>query len=261
MADGVMREKVGAVCVLTLDAPASRNALSTDVRTLLRGHVRDAMADDAVRVIILTGAGGNFCSGGQLQPVDAAAAAPDAERTRANMAIMQDVARLFVTGPKPCIAAVEGFAFGAGLSLASACDLVVAGEGAKFCASFGRVGLMADAGLLSTLAKRVGAGRARDILFTARTLTAAEAAEMGLVERLAPTGEALATALAIAHQIAALAPLAIAAMKRVLSDEAVTLEAVLAAEADIQPRLTYSTDYLEGRAAFREKRAPRFTGA
>ncbi len=261
MADGVLREMVGAVCVLTLDAPASRNALSTEIRTLLRGHVRDAMADEAVRVIILTGAGGNFCSGGQLQPVDATAAAPDAERTRANMAIMQDVARLFVNGPKPCIAAVEGFAFGAGLSLASACDLVVAGQGAKFCASFGRVGLIADAGLLSTLSKRVGAGRARDILFTARILTAAEAAEIGLVERLAPTGEALAGALAIAREIAALAPLAIAAMKRVRAEGVDTLEAVLIAEAEVQPRLTYSTDSLEGRAAFREKRAPRFTGA
>ena len=261
MADSVTREQLDAVCVLTLDSPATRNALSVEMRIVLRDHLRAAMADETVRVVVLTGAGGHFCSGGKLQPAGPGADSPDAHRTRTNMGIMHDVVRELVGAPKPVIAAVEGYAFGAGLSLASACDLIVAADGAKFCAAFGRVGLMADGGLLWTLTRRVGAGRARDLLLTARIVEAAEAARIGLADRAAPAGAALKAAGALAAEIAALAPLPLAATKQALANGADTLEGVLATEADVQARLTYTADYLEGRAAFKEKRAPRFTGA
>jgi 2-(1,2-epoxy-1,2-dihydrophenyl)acetyl-CoA isomerase len=260
MSEGVTREQHEAVCVLTLDSPDTRNALSVDMRTALREHLRAAMADDTVRAVVLTGAAGHFCSGGKLQPA-ADNEEPDGHRTRVNMGIMHDVIRLLANGPKPTIAAVEGYAFGAGLSLACACDLIVAADGAKFCAAFGRVGLMADGGLIWTLAKRVGAGRARDLLLTARIAEMAEGLRIGLCDRTAPAGGALAAARRLAMEISALAPLSLSATKQALAKGADTLEAVLATEADVQPRLTYSADYLEGRAAFREKRAPRFTGA
>ncbi len=260
MPDCVTTEIADAVCVLTLNTPGSRNALSLEVRTRLRELLGVALADRSVRTVILTGAGGHFSSGGQMAPVNADSPKPDGERTRVNMAITQDVVRMIVNSDKPVIGAVEGAAFGAGLSLAAACDLLVAAGNARFCASFARVGLASDAGLMWTLSQRVGAGRARDLLLTARTVNATESLEIGLIDRLAPVGEALKTARELATQIAALAPLPLAAMKRQIAGGFHSLEDVLAAEAEIQPRLTYSSDYLEGRAAFREKRPPRFTG-
>ena len=163
--------------------------------------------------------------------------------------------------PKPVIAAVEGGAFGAGLSLVAACDYVVAGQGARFSASFGKVGLMADSGLLWTLTQRVGHGHARDLLLTGRTLLADEARQMGFINKLVPSGDALAEARAVAAAMRAVAPLSIAATKQVLHCRSSSLDEVLAAELDLQPELTATRDYAEGRAAFREKRAAVFVGA
>jgi enoyl-CoA hydratase/carnithine racemase len=154
---------------------------------------------------------------------------------------------------------VEGIAFGAGFSLAAACDYVVAAESARFGASFGKVGLMADAGLCWTLPQRVGAARARDILLTCRDVNGEEALAIGLVDQLVPTGTALQHALASGERYAATAPLSLAATKRVLDGKA-SLDAVLEAEASEQPQLTLSQDYAEGRAAFREKRPAIFRG-
>lgn len=256
MDEDVLREQRGDAVVLTLHAPAFRNACSVEMREALLEHLRLASTDSACRVIILTGAERNFCSGGRLP----ANAKPDPERTRTNVATLQEIARILYRGPKPSVAAVEGFAFGAGFSLAMACDYVVAGEGVRFAASFGKVGLMADAGLAWTLPQRIGAGRGRDLLLTGREVRGEEAQAIGMVDQLVPAGQALEAALVAGLRYSAIAPLALAATKRVLGDGNSSLDAVLAAEAEEQPRLTLSQDYVEGRAAFREKRAAVFRG-
>ena len=253
--DAVIREENNGAVILTLHAPAFRNACSVEMREALLNHLRDAVQDNACRYIVLTGSSGHFCSGGRLK-VDAK---PDPERTRRNVSVLQDIARLLHGGPKPTLAAVEGFAFGAGFSLAVACDYVVAAQGARFCASFGRVGLMADAGLCWTLPQRIGAARARDLLLTTREVHDEEAQRIGLIDQLVPAGEALDHALRAGERYGATAPLSLAATKRVL-DGKTSLDAVLEAEAVEQPMLSLSQDYAEGRAAFREKRRPMFRG-
>lgn len=256
----VTSEISGGICVLTLVAPEKRNAISIEMRTELRDLACAAADNDDVRVIIITGYGEHFSSGGQIAQANGAALKPDAERTRRNIGILHDIIRIFAAGKKPVIAAVEGAAYGAGMSFVSACDYVVVGKSARFCASFGKVGLMADSGLVWTLAQRVGRGRARDLLFTARVLGAEEAEQIGFANKMVEDGDALAAAKAVAADLLLMAPLAIASMKSVFNERSTSLEDVLAAELEIQPQLTFSKDYSEGRAAFKEKRRPAFQG-
>ncbi|OJY53900.1 enoyl-CoA hydratase/isomerase family protein [Sphingomonas sp. 67-41] len=261
MSDFVLRQEVGDVVVFTLNAPKVRNAISLEMREELLGYLKEASNSSTIRAIVLTGAEGNFCSGGQLQPTNGAAPKPDAQRTRRNIAMLQDIVRLLSAGPKPTIAAVEGYAYGAGLSLAAACDVLIAGGTARFCASFGKIGLMADAGLIWSLPQRVGPARGREIMLTGRVIDAAEAGQIGLANQVVPGGSALDAAMEVANSFANIAPLAIASMKRVLARGPNSLEDVLHAEGDAQPVLTLSQDYAEGRAAFKEKRKPVFRGA
>lgn len=261
MSEFILQRQQDGIVILTLNAPQLRNAISLEMREALLSHLRDASNDANVRAIVLTGAGGNFCSGGQLQPTDGSAPQPDAQRTRRNIAILQDIVRLLSAGPKPTVAAVEGYAYGAGMSLATACDVLVAAGNARFCASFGRIGLMADAGLIWSLPQRVGPACAREIMLTGRSVDAAEAGAIGLANRVVAAGAALEAALDIAGGFTGIAPLAIASMKRVLARGPNSLEDVLHAESDAQPVLALSQDYFEGRAAFKEKRLPVFRGS
>lgn len=260
MSQLVEQRREDGIVILTLSVPERRNAISLEMRKQLARELRAACADSACRAIVLTGAGGNFCSGGEVKPVNGGASSPDPQGTRRNVAILHEIVRMLVAGPKPTVAAVEGFAYGAGFSLAAACDHLVAAAGAKFCASFGRIGLMADAGLIWSLSQRVGASHARNILLTGRVVEAEDARQMGLANTLTGPGQALDAALEAAREMTHAAPLATAAMKAVLARGPLSLETVLAAEADLQPMLTMSQDYVEGRAAFRERRPPVFRG-
>ncbi len=248
------RSQDGATAILTLDYPARRNALAMEMRVRLIEALEAIEADRAVRAIVLTGAGGVFSAGGDISGMDATDLAAGRERFR----ITHRLVRLLIKGSKPVIAAVEGFCVGAGLSVALCCDTIVAGAGAQFAAGFGRVGLIADLGLLHTLPLRVGHGRARQILLYGGRMDGAEAERIGLVDHTVPDGAALEAALVRARLFHAMAPLPIALTRHRL---ALGLDDALDWERDAQAALFLTQDHAEGKAAFLAKRDPRFTGA
>lgn len=250
----------GSVFIFAMNMPQRRNAISIEMREELAAELGAACASDDCRAIVLTGAGEHFSAGGDVKSANGAAAAPDPGRTQRNVGVLHDIVRALIAGPKATVAAVEGSAYGAGLSLAAACDHVVASATARFCASFGKVGLIADAGLMWSLPQRIGTARAREMLLSCRVVEAVEAEAMGLANQRVEAGAALQHAIAAAHRLAATAPLTVAATKAMLARGPAPLEDVLAAEQDVQPRLTLSQDYAEGKAAFKERRAPVFRG-
>lgn len=250
-----MERRDGAV-ILTLNAPEKRNAVSTEMRIELRERLREAVDDSQCRAVILTGAGGTFCAGADVsQMVD-----NDIAYARQRLLILHDCVRLLASGGKPTLAAVEGHAVGAGLSLAAACDFVIAAPDAKLGAVFAKIGLVADCGLLWTLPQRIGQPRTKDLLYSARIVSGEEAAGIGLVDELAAPGAVLDAALARAATYAAGAPLALAATKSALSRGASSLDEVLALEPDMQLVMTFTADHAEAKKAFMEKRKPNFTG-
>lgn len=251
-------EQDGRTTILTLCAPQKRNAISMEMRAALLDALEHAVGDDHVRSIVLTGKGDHFCAGGDLGA--AHSFAPDPQRTERNVRILQDIVRL-IAGPKPVLAAVEGSAFGAGMSLAVACDFVIAAHGARFAASFAKVGLSADAGLTWLLPQRVGLSRSRRLMISGDVIDADDALAIGLADQLVPAGDALAAACAKAGKINMLAPLSIRAIKDTLAHPARSLDEVLETELGNQVRLASTADYIEGRTAFIEKRSAVFIGA
>ncbi|OKO81097.1 enoyl-CoA hydratase-related protein [Bradyrhizobium sp. AS23.2] len=248
------QEVNGETLVLTLNHPAKRNPLTQEIRAGLLAGMTRAEKDPAIRAVVITGAGGNFCSGGDIESMkEVTDLAAGRERFRET----HQLARLMVGGSKPSIAAVEGWAAGAGIALALCCDVVIATETARFMASFGRIGLIADFGLLATLPARVGQGRARNMLMTGEPVGAVEAERIGLADAVVPEGKALEAALAKAAVIARNAPLSIAYTKVAF---AANFEALLSWEREAQSTLLLTQDHAEGRAAFAEKRPPVFQG-
>ncbi len=248
------------IATLTMSAPQRRNALSTAMRTMLRDQLCSVSEDDAVHAIVLTGAGGHFSSGGDVTEMAPPGQPTDPVVGRRRLEILHAIVRILNGGPKPVVAAVEGFAFGAGMSFALACDWVVAAEGARFAAAFGKIGLVGDCGLLWTLPQRIGLPRAKDLLLTARAVDATEAFAMGMVDALVPAGQAHAAAVQKALQYRGVAPRAIAATKSTLARRPASFDDLLLVEADVQLPLSLSSDHEEARRAFLEKRPPVFTG-
>ena len=248
------RAQEGATAILTLDYPARRNALAMSMRQAIVDAMEAIEADPAVRAVVLTGAGGTFSAGGDISGMNVADLAGGRERFR----LTHRLVRLLIKSSKPILAAVEGHCIGAGLSLALCCDTVVAAEDARFAAGFGRVGLVADLGLLHTLPARIGQGRARQVFLYGEPMGAAEAEGIGIVDRLTPPGTALAAALERARLFHGAAPLPVAMTKQYL---AAGLDAALDWERDTQSALFLTADHAEGKAAFLGKRAPTFTGA
>ncbi len=249
----LIETRQGATAILTLDYPERRNALAMAMRGELAEAMEALEADTEVRAIVLTGGGGVFSSGGDISGMNVADMAAGRERFR----LTHRLVKLMICASKPLIAAVEGYAVGAGLSLALCCDTIVASASAKFAASFGKVGLVGDFGLLHTLPKRVGEGRARQILLYGETVTAARAEAIGLIDHLVPEGTALDAALARAALFAKAAPLAVGMTK---SWFAAGLADALEWERNTQSALFLTQDHAEGKAAFLDKRPPVFKG-
>ncbi|WP_405483440.1 enoyl-CoA hydratase/isomerase family protein [Streptomyces sp. NBC_00009] len=245
----------GPVRTLTLNRPSRRNALDLDDRRELLTALRAAEGDRSCRAVVLTGARGVFCAGGDIRSMS-----QDPEVARARLAVVNDIARALVRSPKPVISAVESGAFGLGLSLVAASDYVVAAQDARFVASFAKLGLTADTGLFWSLSQRVGPGRAKEIILLAGELTAEQAHGMGLLSEVVPAAEVMDRAMERAGQLAAASPAMVAGTKRIFAQDRQDLESVLAAEAEVQVELLAGDDFAEGRAAFLERRTPAFTG-
>ena len=249
----VREEMDGNVLILTIDYPSRKNAIAPAVRQALEEAIERAHADKAVRAIVITGAAGTFCAGGDISSMDVGDALAGRERMRRTHRLV----RLMAKGAKPLVAAVEGWAAGAGMAVACACDTVVAAEDARFVAGFHKIGLMSDMGLPYFLPRRVGVGRARRILFYHEVVNAPEGEKIGLVDYVAPPGKALEVALEKARFLAAEAAGPIELTKKILAEG---LDEALADEQTFQGLLFTTADFREGRAAFLEKRKPKFGG-
>jgi enoyl-CoA hydratase/carnithine racemase len=255
-ADMVPTRRDGAVQVLTLHFPARRNAFCLQMRTQLRDRLESAMGDADVRAIVITGDGGHFCAGGDITEMATRTLLQNRERWELVTALI----RLIALGPKPVVVAVEGFAMGAGLSIAALGDHVVAARDARFGAAFLKVGLMPDMGVLWSLQHRVGRAKAREILGLARSFDGAEAGRIGLANEVTEPGQALPQALAVAREYAQLPPVAQALLKSALSQGVDDLHAAIRTEVEFQAVAMGTQDHAEAVRAFAEKRPPVFEG-
>lgn len=242
------------VRTLTLNRPQRRNALNPALWIALRDALRAVVDDDTVRVLVLTGAGGAFCSGADISvPEDVH---PDRKLRR-----LTDVALALHELPIPTIAKVTGLAVGAGWNLALGCDLVVATPESRFCQIFAQRGLSVDLGGSWLLPKLVGLQQAKRLVLLGETIDAAEARALGLVTWVTPAEEIDAFVDDLADRLAAGPPVALAHSKALLKSGAnSTLPEALANEARAQPGNFATADSAEAYAAFAEKRPPSFTG-
>lgn len=245
--------KEDAVVLLRLNDPERRNALSMPLRLALLDALREIEADTAARAVVLAGSDKFFCPGGDVTAMGEQPKIAALDRMR----ILHEIVRLMGYSSKPFVAAVEGWAVGGGLSLAMLCDTVVAGHAARFKAGFGEIGMAPDTGILFTLPRRVGAGPARQILLYNDVMDCKQAHRLGIVDHVVNTGAALEKARSLALKLAKKPPLPIALTRSVL---ATGLDDVLLREREIQAMLFSSSDHLEGRAAFFEKREASFRG-
>jgi enoyl-CoA hydratase/carnithine racemase len=258
MAARLLTDRHGPVLLMTLSNPEMRNALHPDIYAAGLDAMLHAARDPEVRAVVLTGAHGVFCAGGDLN------------RLRENRSKPRDVQRASIDGmhawvcsmrecPKPVIAAVEGAAAGAGFSLALACDLVVAADDAKFSMAYVKIGVTPDGGATFALSERLPHPLAYEWAATGAQVPAARLAELGLVNRVVPRGQALESALQWADQLAAGPPAALGRIKALLGRrELRRLRAHLDAEREAFVESLFEPDAAEGLDAFLAKRAPRF---
>jgi 2-(1,2-epoxy-1,2-dihydrophenyl)acetyl-CoA isomerase len=247
------------VRTLTLNRPESFNSFTAALKEKLLAAVLEAAADDAVRAVVLTGAGRAFCAGQDLKEHIGLLRAGDPAPLNTVEQHYNPLVTAIVEMPKPVIAAVNGTAAGAGASLAYASDLRVAAESAKFLMAFANVGLTADSGASWTLPRLIGHGRAMEMMLLAQPVGAEEALRIGMVNQVVPDGEALSTAQALARKLAAGPTTAYAKIKEAMAFSG-ALAAALEVEARTQAEAGATADHREAVEAFVEKRAPRFTG-
>jgi len=246
----VLTERRGRVLIITLNRPEAMNAINGALSHGLVAATQMLDSDPELTVGVLTGAGRGFCAGMDLKA----------------FARGEDIGPMFTFiregANKPLIGAIEGFALAGGLELALSCDLLVAAEGAKLGIPEVGVGLFAAGGGLLRLPARVGYGKAMEMAITADPITAQEAAEFGLVSRVAPKGEAVEVAIGLAERVARNAPLAVAASKQLVrATVGVTEEEFWGLQESFQKQVFTSNDSKEGPRAFAEKRPPEWTGS
>ena len=254
----VRYEAAGQVATVTLDRPDKLNAMDRQMFGELAAAAADAAADPAVRAVVVTGAGRAFSSGLDVAEF---AAMSDPEAAQRVVADVQRAISAFELLPKPVVAAVNGLAFGGGLQLAIACDLRLASDRAEFASMEMRWAIVPDLGGTERLPRLVGLGRAKELIFTGRPVGADEAARIGLVNRVVPAADLATEVAELAGGLAAGPTLALGLAKQALNEAferstAAGMEATRRA----QRRTFASADHAEARAAFGERRPPRFVG-
>jgi enoyl-CoA hydratase/carnithine racemase len=249
----------GRVRLLTLNRPDRLNAVSQPLYEALTAAVESAERDDAVRALIVTGAGRSFCVGADLK----AHAGHDPTRAdrRRYIRSAQRAARSLQRCGKPIIAAVNGHAVGAGLELALACDLIVVAVEAKLRFPEVALGTFVGGGVTYTLPRRVGLARANELLMLAEFFTPADALAMGMVNAVVPAVNVMSAADDLAHKLVKRAPVSLRKAKRLLQSSArLRRDAALSREADALLDCMETEDWREGVAAFAERREPVFHG-
>ena len=258
--DRMIADKEGAIGWITFNNPARHNAVSMDMWQGLFDIVSAFGSDDAIRVIVLRGAGDKaFVSGADISEFEQKRSSP--ETTQAYHALSHKASEALKDIGKPTIAMIRGYCIGGGVSTALSCDIRLASEGAKFGVPAAKLGLGYEYDGVRKLVDVVGPSFAKEIFFTARQFTAAEALAMGLINRMLPDDRLEAYVRDYAQSIAANAPLTVGSIKtivgHVVMDESQRDLDLCQLAVD---RCFASTDYAEGRRAFMEKRKPLFTG-
>lgn len=268
----ILYEVSGGVATITMNRPDRMNAMTLQMGGEIRHAMQAASDDEAVRAIVLTGAGRGFCAGADAARLSNSASGKREQEPLPNAGAIEgglDLPEGFhakyaylTTVPKPLIAAMNGAAVGVGLVMALFCDVRIAAAEAKMGTAFAKRGMVAEYGLAWLLPRLVGPSRALDLLYSARIVQGEEAQRMGLVDRVVPAADVLQTAQDYARDIAAnvsprstriMKDLVLRAMEQSMDTAQVQAEAELAAALE-------SEDFREGIAAWQEKRAPRFTG-
>jgi enoyl-CoA hydratase/carnithine racemase len=265
-AEPVTYEQKGAIALITLNRPETRNALSDDVVQALIEATQRVNADMSVACVVLTGAGAAFCSGGNVKEMHERNTpmfgGTPAQMRRAYRNGIQQIPMAMYELETPAIAAVNGPAMGAGLDLAAMCDIRIAADNASFAESFLRVGLISGDGGAWYLPRVVGMARALEMSYTTDVLDAARAREIGLVSHVVPADKLVDEALALAGRIAKHPPHSLRLTKRLLRESArMDLPGALELAAAMQAIVQHTSDQQEAVAAFLQKRAPVFTGS
>jgi len=255
-------ERTDGVVTCTLNRPEKRNAVTQDMWLALIDLFEEVATNPDDRVLVITGAGEGFCSGADLGDGGTADAASGAGGAMAGMRIVGKAALGLHDLAKPTIAAVNGVAAGAGCNLALGCDLVIASDRARFSEIFAKRGLAVDFGGSWILPRLVGMHRAKELVLLADVIDVATADRMGLVNRVVPHEELAATVDEIAHRLARMAPLALAASKRLLNQSfAVSMAEAIEGENLAQALMATTKDTAEAMLAFFERREPNFSGS
>lgn len=254
----VLYRVVDHAAVVTLNRPKAINAINTEMRSGLTEAIGRAIADDAVRAIVLRGAGERgFCAGADISEfvaTDSLLAVRDVKHAPSWVDVLAE-------SPKPTIAAIHGYCLGGGLEMALACDIRIASETAVFALPEVTLGIIPGAGGTQRLPRVVGLGHSLSMILTGARITAARAEAIGLVEKLVPSDELEASALATAERFAATGPRAVAAAKEAIRRGVeMPLADGLRLEADLSTLLYGTEDRIEGATAFRDRRAPRYRG-
>ena len=258
----VLYEEQGAVATLTLNRPASLNSFSRQMHHELWAALDKVEANKTIRAVVLTGAGRAFCAGADLSEFDFREGADIMHRADPGPIINQafnPTTRRLTQLRVPTVCAVNGVAAGAGASVVMACDIAIAAPGASFIQAFSKIGLVPDSGGTWFLPQRVGLARAMALCMTGDKLTAADAKAMGMIWDV--QDDAVAAARAMAERLAAMPTAALVATRQLLRGAHThSLDEQLDLERDVQSRLGFTHDYIEGVMAFLQKRPAQFKG-
>jgi len=260
MTDVILQDLKDGLLTITMNRPERKNAMSADFTLGLLHAAQRAADDPEVRAVLLKGAGGTFCVGGDVRGMaDPSRKAPSFEERHVNLRSRMEASRILHEMSKPVVAAVEGAAAGAGLSLALACDLRVVGENAKITTAFAKVGLSGDYGGTYYLTKLIGSAKARELYLLSPILSGKEATAVGMMTKCVPDAEVVKVATELATGLAKGPTITLGYIKKNINNaEKLSIEQCFDGEALHHSRCGETADHKEAAAAFVQKRAPVF---